>query len=233
MTNLAERDRDLRELMDDPACDPEALRRTYGQFGLVNRLVAGWRRRYRRDLRPLLSADRAVTLLDVGCGAGDVARALARWAARDGLRLQVTAIDPDPRAYAFAFERGGAAPAVTFRCCSSADLVAEDRRFDVVVSNHVLHHLDEGELAAVLADSAVLARRLVLHNDLTRSRVAYAAYDLLSRGAGGGSFLRADGLRSLRRSYRSAELAALVPSGWQVRRAFPFRLLLRRDVPRG
>lgn len=233
MIDLAKRDRDLRELMDDPACDPDALRRTYGQFGLVNAAVAGWRRRYRRDLRPLLSADRVTTLLDVGCGAGDVARALARWAARDGLRLAVTAVDPDPRAYAYAVERGGAASPVTLRCCSSADLVAEGRRFDVVISNHVLHHLDEAELAALLADSAVLARRLMLHNDLTRSRVAYAAYGLVSRAAGRRSFLRTDGLRSLRRSYRAAELAELVPVGWQVRPAFPFRLLVRRDVPHG
>ena len=233
MIDLAERDRDLRELMDDPACDPEALRRTYGQFGLVNAAVAGWRRRYRRNLRPLLSAERATTLLDVGCGAGDIARALARWAARDGRRLDVTAVDPDPRAYAYAVERGGAGPTVSFRCCSSADLVAEGRRFDVVVSNHVLHHLDEAELAALLADSAVLARRLVLHSDLTRSRVAYAAYGLLSRAAGRRSFLRIDGMRSLRRSYRPAELAELVPAGWQVRPAFPFRLLLTREVAHG
>lgn len=233
MIDLAQRDRDLRELMDDPDCDPDALRRTYGQFGLVNRLVAGWRRRYRRDLRPLLSAGRGTTLLDVGCGAGDVACALARWAARDGLRLDVTAVDPDPRAYAYAVESGGATPAVTFRCCSSGDLVAEGRRFDVVISNHVLHHLTEDELAALLTESTGLARRLVLHSDLTRSPVAYAAYGLLSRAAGPGSFLRADGLRSLRRSYRPAELAAIVPAGWQVRRAFPFRLLLRRDVVHG
>lgn len=233
MIDFAERDRDLRELMDDPACDPDALWRTYGQFGLVNRLVAGWRRRYRRDLRPLLSTDRVTTLLDVGCGAGDVARALARWAARDGLRLEVAAVDPDPRAYAYAVQRGGAAPAVVLRCCSSADLVAEGRRFDVVISNHVLHHLDETELAALLADCTVLARRLVLHSDLTRSRVAYATYGLLSRAAGRGSFLRTDGLRSLRRSYRPAELTELVPAGWRVRRAFPFRLLLTREVADG
>jgi 2-polyprenyl-3-methyl-5-hydroxy-6-metoxy-1,4-benzoquinol methylase len=223
--DLAHRDREVRELMDDPGADLAALRRTYRQFRVVNRLVSGWRRRYRRDLRPLLSADRETTLLDVGCGGGDVARALAGWAARDGLRLRVTGVDPDPRAYAYAVE-GGDAGLVDLRCCSSTDLVAEGRRFDVVVSNHLLHHLDDRELAALLADSTVLARRLVLHNDLARSRVAYAGYAVLSRLAGPGSFLRTDGLRSIRRSYRPAELAAVVPAGWRVRRAFGFRLLL-------
>jgi 2-polyprenyl-3-methyl-5-hydroxy-6-metoxy-1,4-benzoquinol methylase len=230
--DLASRDREVRELMDDPDADLAALRRTYGQFRLVNRLVSGWRQRYRRDIRPLLSADRETTLLDVGCGGGDVARALAGWAAHDGLRLRVTGVDPDPRAYAYALE-GGDPEHVDFRCCSSTDLVAEGRQFDVVISNHLLHHLDDSELSALLADCEVLARRLVLHNDLARSRVAYAAYGLLSRPAGRSSFLRTDGLRSIRRSYWPGELAAVVPDRWQVRRAFPFRLLLRRAATDG
>jgi 2-polyprenyl-3-methyl-5-hydroxy-6-metoxy-1,4-benzoquinol methylase len=230
--DLASRDRDVRELMDDPGADLAALRRTYRQFRVVNRLVSGWRRHYRRDIRPLLHADRETTLLDVGCGGGDVARALAGWAARDGLRLRVTGVDPDPRAYAYALE-GGSEPDVELRCCSSTDLVVENLRFDVVVSNHLLHHLDESELHRLLDDSQVLARRLVLHNDLARSRMAYAAYGVVSRLAGSGSFLRTDGLRSIRRSYRPAELAAAVPRGWQVQRSFPFRLLLRREAADG
>jgi 2-polyprenyl-3-methyl-5-hydroxy-6-metoxy-1,4-benzoquinol methylase len=76
--DLASRDREVRELMDDPDADLAALRRTYRQFRLVNRLVAGWGRLYGRDIRPLLSTDREATLLDIGSGGGDVARAMAR-----------------------------------------------------------------------------------------------------------------------------------------------------------
>ena len=49
-----------------------------------------------------------------GAAAGDVPVLLARWAARDGLRLEVTAIDPDPRASLFARGRHASA-GVTFR----------------------------------------------------------------------------------------------------------------------
>jgi SAM-dependent methyltransferase len=91
---------DAVELMDDPDCDPEILSRTYDYFRYVNAAVSGWRGVYRREIRPLLSTARESTLLDIGSGGGDVARALARWAARDGLLLTVTAIDPDARAHA-------------------------------------------------------------------------------------------------------------------------------------
>ena len=156
MTDLARRDRDLRELMDDPDADLAALRRTYAQFRLVNRLVAGWRRIYRRDLRPLLSADRETTLLDIGCGGGDIARALAGWAERDGLRLRVTGHRPGPAgARVRGRQRRRPPPQSTSGAAPAATWWPRARRFDVVISNHVLHHLDRRpSLTALLADSA-------------------------------------------------------------------------------
>ncbi|MEB0004859.1 methyltransferase, partial [Cryobacterium sp. RTC2.1] len=105
---LRRRASDAVELMDDPGCDPEVLSRTYDYFQYVNAAVSGWRGVYRREIRPLLSTSRESTLLDIGSGGGDVARALARWAAQDGLLLTVTAIDPDARAHRFATDRTAA-----------------------------------------------------------------------------------------------------------------------------
>lgn len=223
--DLRRRDPELRELMDDPDCDPDLLRRTYRQFRLVNRTLAGWGRVYRRRIRPLLDPDRATTVLDVGCGGGDVPRALAGWAARDGRSLLVTAVDPDTRAIGYAREQPPV-PGVTFRQAASADLVAEGAAFDIVLSGHVLHHLDPVSLARLLGDSTQLARRLALHLDLSRSRLGYAGYAVVSWPARQGSFVRVDGLRSIRRSYRPAELAAVAGRPWQVDRHFPGHLLL-------
>jgi 2-polyprenyl-3-methyl-5-hydroxy-6-metoxy-1,4-benzoquinol methylase len=176
----------------------------------------------------VLAATARPTLLDVGFGGGDVPRNLARWARHDGIDLAVTAVDPDPRALAYVRRRPVTA-GVEFRRASSADLVAEGRRFDVVVSNHLLHHLDPASLQRLLADSEQLAGRLALHNDLQRSARAHRAYGLLTRPLAGSSFLHADGLLSIRRSYRPHELAGVRP-GWTAGALGPFRLLLRLDV---
>lgn len=233
---LERRDVAAVELMDDPDCDEEALRRTYETFVHLNRLVAGWRSVYLRRLRPLLSPTVTTTLLDIGSGGGDVPRALARWALRDGLLLDVTAVDPDPRATAFAAALPPVAGVRHLQLLSS-DLVAQGARFDVVTSNHLLHHLDADALAGLLADSTVLARRLVLHDDIARSRRAYAGYWALTLpltriGRPHAPFVRDDGLVSIRRSYTPAELAAVLPPGWRVERA-PFRVLAVREVPEG
>jgi len=212
----------LREAMDDPACDGERLNATYAQFAVVNRWLAGWRGVFERWLEP--RARPGATLLDVGCGGGDVARNLAAWSAAAGVPLAITAVDPDARALAFARQRGSG-PQVRYRQAAVEELLAAGERYDFVISNHVLHHLGEEEVPAFLAATASMARVAALHNDLRRNALALLAFAPL-RPLFRGSFIVPDGLRSIRRAYRPDELRALAPEGWQVERMPPFRALL-------
>lgn len=222
----------LRERMDEPDCDPLTLDRTYGQFAVLNQLLSGWHRAWTRKLRPAAraaAAERGVTeLLDVGCGGGDLARRLAAWAARDGVPLRITAIDPDRRALAFA-RRRAVPPSVTFASDDALDLAADGARFDIVVSNHVLHHLGESEVVAFLRASDRLSRGAVLHNDLRRTPLALPAFALFSLPFRR-SYIREDGFRSIRRSYVPSELRPLLPQGFDVRPVGRFRQWIVREA---
>ncbi|POH60548.1 class I SAM-dependent methyltransferase [Arthrobacter glacialis] len=222
---LRTRDQHVVEEMDKPDCDPGKLQRTYAQFPRINAVVSGWRSNYRHRIRPLLSATGKTTLLDIGCGGGDVARSLARWAAADGLWLEVTAIDPDDRAFTFA-QAQTPAPRLSFRKAFSSELAAEGAVFDVVISNHILHHLTAEEFAGLLADSADLATVAVIHSDIARSPLAYALFAAGTLPFFPGSFIRRDGLTSIRRSYTADELRAQAPPNWVVASERPYRNLL-------
>lgn len=215
------------ERMDDPHCDLATLERTYAQFPIVNAVVTGWRSVYRRHVRPLLEASRTTTAVDIGSGGGDLTRALTRWARRDGFRLQITGVDPDPRAHTWAI-RQPAEPGLSFRRALSSELVAEGVEVDLVFSNHLLHHLEGDDLAQLLADSQRLARRRVVHSDISRSSMAYALFSVGTLPFSG-SFIREDGLTSIRRSRTTAELRAEAPAGWRVETLGPWRNLLIRD----
>ena len=93
---LPNRRTDLTEYMDDPQCDLAMLNETYRQFDTINGLISGWRRVYKRYIRPQLRD--GATILDVGCGGGDLLIRLAKWAAADGFSVQITGIEPDQRA---------------------------------------------------------------------------------------------------------------------------------------
>ncbi|CAH0214606.1 methyltransferase domain-containing protein [Microbacterium sp. Bi128] len=221
---LASRDTELTELMDAADCDPRRLAATYRRFDLVNRAVSAWGRVYATELRPRLRAlDRPARVLDLGCGGGDVVVRLAGLAARDGLDVEWVGADPDPRALVAARERERAG--VRFVARTSTELLAAGDAFDVVLSNHVLHHLDAAQLRGFADDSRALARSVVLHADIARGRWAYVLYALGVTPLAPGTFLRTDGLRSIRRSYRSDELARALGEPWRVQTPAPFRLL--------
>ncbi|WP_457950206.1 class I SAM-dependent methyltransferase [Pseudarthrobacter sp. alpha12b] len=213
------------EQMDRADCDARLLDNTYRQFRVINRVLSGWRKLYNKELRTIITPDqRPVTVLDIGSGGGDLAVMLARWAARDGKPMHITGIDPDPRAATFA-NRRIPTPGVEFHQAHSSDLVRGGARFDVVISNHVLHHLGPGELRQLLADSEILAAGKALHNDLVRSPAAFALFSVAALPFRH-SYIREDGLTSIRRSYRPAELAASAPPGWSVERSSAFHQVL-------
>ena len=227
---LNERAENLRELMDDPDCDPDRLRATLERFTLVNRLIAAWGTVYRTRVRPALAtAPGPVRLLDIGCGGGDVLRGLVARARADGFDVTGVGIDPDERSLAVA-RAARPVPRIEYRLTDSTRLADSGERFDVTLSSHVMHHLTPAELRTVLEDSARLATRLALHSDIARSRLAYAAYAVGITPLAPGTLLRTDGLRSIRRSWTPAELAGLVPDGWLVERPAPFRLLAVRNL---
>lgn len=229
MILLRTRATDLPELMDDPECDPRLLAATYRQFGPLNRVLSGWRGLWVHRIRHFVVPRRRYRILDVGSGGGDLARNLAGWGARDGLDVRVTAADPDERAFAFASRHP--LPGVDYLQADSSQLADDGARFDLVVSNHVLHHLDAEAFGRLLADCEVLAPR-ALHSDLRRSAVAYTGFALATLPFARTSFVHTDGLRSIRRSFTPPELRFGVPPGWQVERDEPFRLLLTRGMRR-
>jgi len=225
LPSLSRRAPDLRERIEDPACDLQVLFNTYRQFAPLNSLISRWRPIYRRYLRPCLKQRGGGTLLDIGFGGGDIPIRLADWARGDGLCLDVTAIDTDPRSLEYARQQH-AGSSVRFLQVSAEQLGARGERFDLVVSNHLLHHLSEVQLPKFLAAAAALAGELVVLNDIARSTLAYLAFAATTKPFFRRSHIVADGLTSIRRSYTASELRALAPPGWQVDRAFPWRLLL-------
>lgn len=187
--------------------------------------------RYRRDIRPR-ARQGDLRILDVGAGGGDLCRSIARRLRRDGLAPDITALDVDERAIGWAAAHDDSA-GVHYRCALAADLVAAGETFDIVISNHVLHHLSTDGLQRMLVDTSALVAPggLASHYDIARGRLGYVLFAAatlpLAPTLLAGSFIRADGLTSIRRSYTARELAAIVPEGWRVRGGFPSRLEVR------
>lgn len=222
---LKKRDSTITEWMEDPGCDLDKLHATYDQFGTVNRLLGGWPRIYREWIRPALkSAGKEASILDIGCGGGDILRMLDALTRADQLEVNFIGIEPDERPIHYLTKQRWPSN-FSFINTDSSDLAHQNHTYTVVISNHLVHHLSSTELKRVCSDTEKLANKLVLFSDIERSDIGYAFFSTLSPLFFKGSFIAADGIISIRRSYRRDELQSLLPEKWTVKRQFPFRLL--------
>ena len=216
--------------MDKPGCDRQRLELTYRHFSLINPLLTGWHRIYRQYILPLARDRRGpISLLDVGCGGGDIAVRLGKWANDDNVDIEITAIDPDPRALKYAGNHNHIpAGNVKFSSETAEELLQNDSNYDIVITNHVLHHLSDQQIPSFLDLLKRLARHYVLANDIRRSVPGYMFFYLGTAvvPAFRHSFIRTDGLLSIRRSFTAGELQKLTASlGYKVKKPHPFRLL--------
>lgn len=211
--------------MDRPDCDQNKLFNTYQQFSRINHLLSGWQKNYANYIRPVIKNNNGkASILDIGCGGGDIIRMMYHWTQKDGFDVQLTGIDPDRRSLDYLSGLNWP-DSVDFKPVYSRQLVSENRHFDIVISNHLMHHLKETELKEICLDADRLAVRVVLFSDIERSDLGYLFFSAIAPLLFRNSYIVHDGRISIKRSFRKQELRKQLPDNWIVQRQFPFRLL--------
>ena len=202
------------ELLDDPRADAVLVKRQLRDIARLNALFGGTRAVV-RELVPLFRAaardagcgmrDARWTLLDVGSGSGDIARAAVAAAHRHGIALTPVGIDVNRTAARLA-RSGGLSTIVA----DGSRLPLGPRSVDVIVASQVLHHLPRAAAVRWIASFDRVARRAVVLADLRRSRVAMAGVWAASLCLAMSGQSRHDAVLSLKRGYTRAEFSDML-----------------------
>jgi 2-polyprenyl-3-methyl-5-hydroxy-6-metoxy-1,4-benzoquinol methylase len=219
------------ELMDEPGLDPHEHVRALRGLARVNGLS-----RISSILWPpiaQLARERKgarVRLLDLASGGGDIPIALALRAARARLNVEIDGCDLSEQAVRYAQEQANSRGADVHFFALDALADPLPRGYDIVCCSLFLHHLDEMHATNLLRRMAATANRLVLVDDLIRSRRGYflalAGCRLLTRSR----VVHSDGPASVAAAFTPAEALALAQkarlNGANVTRHWPQRFLL-------
>ena len=218
--------------MDDPALDADehiaalrGLQRIHALSGTLGRL---W-----QPLRQLIQADGLshLSVMDVGCGDGVLLRQLFRKAQKHGCALHLIGCDFSPRALELCRQ-----------ACQREQIPIELHQVDVtqqalpttadvVINSLFLHHFNSADVVRILAAMSSAARRMVLIEDLLRSRLGYvlcwAGVRLLTRS----TVVHIDGPLSVRAAFTIQEIKGLLDqahwSGAQLSQRWPERFFIQ------
>lgn len=212
--------------MDDPVDSIVELEANLRDIERANRFFGGI-----APLARVLETTGAMEILDVGCGAADIPRALLYRARRHGVTLAITCLDRSEQMLEIARRRNGG---LRFVRADGDALPFEDGSFDVAMCSLTLHHVETPEAVSFLRELRRVSRITPLVCDLRRSPFAYAATWTYARLFTRNRLTRHDGPVSVLRAYTPDEAVELArEAGWrapQVRIEPWFRMTLIDDV---
>jgi 2-polyprenyl-3-methyl-5-hydroxy-6-metoxy-1,4-benzoquinol methylase len=197
---------DLPELMDADDLDVTEYDRCLGDLAAVNRVTFT----HRATLQFLMLATRTLSagetlhVLDLGCGHGDLLRAIARWAAKKGFKTQLTGIDLNPRSATSARAATPPGYGIEYLTGDVFQYVPETPP-DFIVTSQFTHHLPDADIIRLLKWMDRTANRGWNIADLHRHIVPYYGFRVLCRMIGWHPIVRYDGTISIARSFKRAD----------------------------
>jgi SAM-dependent methyltransferase len=147
--------------------------------------------------------------LDVATGSADIPAAIVEWARRQGIQVEVTAIDKNPMAVREAIVFTRSYPEISVAVADGFSLPFEDGSFDIVMCANTLHHYGEEDAVRLLKEIQRVAAIGYIVKDLRRSWVAWSLITVLTRIFTRNRLTRHDGPLSVLRSYTVTEQDAL------------------------
>ncbi len=197
-----------REIMDDFSLEGEMFRDTLNKLERINRTLGGNTvtiNGISKLLRQQKSAQDPITIIDLGCGHGDILRDVAKFGRRNGHQFQLIGIDANPDAIAYAQELSEAYEELSFK---TIDIFSEEFKqleFDIVLCTLFVHHFKNEELEPFLKMLLQKAKKGIVINDLHRHKLAYYLFKIIGLFIRN-KMVREDGLTSILRAFKRKDL---------------------------
>ncbi len=223
------------EVMDQPGLAPGLHRAALRGLGRINFWSGSAGILWRPIAALARTASRPIRVLDLAAGGGDVAIRLWRKARRAGLPVSVDGCDISPVAVEHAARLAGRRRADVRFFVADALTADLPTGYDVVTCSLFLHHLTDDDAVTLLRRMGAAAGRLVLVNDLVRSRAGLLLAQVGTRLLSLSPVVHVDGPRSVEGAYTIEEARTLADraglGGATVGRRWPCRFLLSWSRP--
>ncbi|KFC58355.1 methyltransferase [Flavobacterium gilvum] len=196
--------------MDDFELKGVVLLQALDKIAKINQFLGG-NRLTRRGVEKLLEKEpvsNRITILDVGCGNGDMLRRLADFGFQNKLNLELTGIDANAFTVNYAVDLSKKYTNISYRCEDVLSQSFCELKFDIILCTLTLHHFKNQEIIKLLTLFDKNSKLGFVINDLHRNAVAYRLFQLLCFVFRLNEMSRKDGLISILRGFKKEELIA-------------------------
>ncbi len=195
-----------KELMDDLNLASEALKQNLKELEMVNTYLGGYKVTLSALKKLKLRRDRNYKIIDIGSGAGDMLKEMAKWASGNHLKIEFTGIDANQFMIDYARESCSGYPNISFLKKNIFNANTDDLNADIVSMNLFCHHFSNAELNQIIKLISASETKVILINDLHRHPLAYYSIWFLTRLFNGSYLVRHDAPLSVKRAFKRNEI---------------------------
>lgn len=199
---------DSPELMDDFNLEGEVLREALDKIAKINQLLGG-NSLTLNGVKELISKEpksRLITIVDIGCGNGDMLRVLSNYGKENNYLLNLIGIDANAFTINHAEKLSELYPNISYKCESIFEYDISQLNSDILLCTLTLHHFKNNEIENLLTTFYANSKLGIVINDLQRSSIAYRLFQIVCYIFGLNSMSREDGLTSILRGFKKEEL---------------------------
>jgi 2-polyprenyl-3-methyl-5-hydroxy-6-metoxy-1,4-benzoquinol methylase len=198
------------EIMDDFDMKGEVLREALDKIAKINQLLGGNQLTLQgvRELIRKIDKTQEITIVDVGCGNGDMLRKLADFGTKNNYNFNLIGIDANEFTINYARELSKKHSNINYLCQNIFDKVFKELKYDIVLCTLTLHHFKDNEILNLQQIFFESARVGIVINDLHRSSISYRLFQVVCVVFGLNQMSREDGLTSILRGFKKKELIA-------------------------
>lgn len=199
---------DEPEIMDDFEMEGEILRDALDKIAKINQLLGG-NQLTLQGIQELVRKNpktTTFTIVDVGCGNGDMLRTLADYAFKHNFNFRLIGIDANNFTISHAKKLSESYSNISYQCQDIFSKTFEELKYDIVLCTLTLHHFKEDQIVQLMSVFNTNSRIGIVINDLQRSAVAYRLFQGLCFAFRLNEMSRKDGLVSILRGFKKEEL---------------------------
>lgn len=198
------------EIMDDFDIKGDLLKEALDKIAQINHLLGG-NKLTLNGIEKLLAKAKdhnSITIVDVGCGNGDMLRRLADFGFQKNLNLELIGIDANKFTVDYAAHLSAEYPNITYKCEDVFSKSFHELKYDIVLCTLTLHHFKNSEILQLVKTFYKNSKLGFVINDLHRNGLAYRLFQMVSFIFRLNDMSRKDGLTSILRGFKKKELIA-------------------------
>ncbi|MBL0202648.1 MAG: methyltransferase domain-containing protein [Chitinophagaceae bacterium] len=198
------------EKLDDLTLHGEPLHKALQSLEWVNRWFGNHRSVVKAILRVTGKEKKTWHIIDLGCGGGDLALAVAKSLSRHKIECTITGIDGNANTLAYAEKKCAAFNEISFLQADILDNQFTIQPCDILISSHFIYHFSADVLVDFLRNNLPAVSTAIIFSELKRNRFAMRLFKFCSFLLPISKLAKEDGLLAIKRSFSEKEWLAIL-----------------------